>query len=65
MSTADDLQRARALAVEVLGTTEAATAWLRTPQSALGEITPTAAIEAGRIDDVLNVLNAVGDGGYL
>jgi putative toxin-antitoxin system antitoxin component (TIGR02293 family) len=70
--TADETERAyRAYRVlvrarQVLGHEEDARAWLRTPQRALGGRTPLSLLvrDVGA-DEVLNVLGAIEDGGYL
>jgi putative toxin-antitoxin system antitoxin component (TIGR02293 family) len=53
-------------AVEVLDDEEQAQAWLVTPQRALGERKPLDLLvrDVGA-DEVLNVLSAIDDGGYL
>ena len=53
-------------ASEVLGTDEAAAAWIKTPQRALGERAPLQLLvrDVGT-EDVLNVLSAVEHGVYL
>lgn len=70
--TADETERSfRAYrvfqrAAEVLGDEERARAWLRTPQRALGEKAPLALLirDVGA-EEVLNLLGAIEDGGYL
>lgn len=70
--TADEAERSfrvyRVLrrATEALGTLDAAKAWLQTPQQALGEATPLSLLvrDVGA-EEVLNVLGAIEDSGYL
>jgi|SRR6185312_10075940 len=53
-------------ATEVLGTEEAATAWLGTPQIALGEKKPLELLKRDvGANEVLDVLAGIEDGGYL
>lgn len=53
-------------ATEVLGSEQAATAWLCTPQTALGEKKPLELLvrDVGA-NEVLDVLSGIEDGGYL
>lgn len=70
--SADETERAfRAYRVlirarQVLEDDESARAWMVTPQRALGERTPLSLLvrDVGA-DEVMNVLNAIEDGGYL
>jgi putative toxin-antitoxin system antitoxin component (TIGR02293 family) len=70
--TADETERSfrvyRVLrrATDVLGDAASAKAWMNTPQRALGEKTPLSLLvrDVGT-EDVLNVLGAIEDGGYL
>jgi len=53
-------------AVEVLGSEPAATAWLGTPQIALGEKKPIEFLQRDvGANEVLDVLSGIEDGGYL
>ena len=70
--TADEAERSfRAFrvfkrATEVLGDEDGARAWINTPQRALGERKPLdLRVRDVGADEVLNVLAAIDDGGYL
>jgi hypothetical protein len=55
-----------ARAVEVLGSKRIARSWMRTPQRALAEIVPLEMLGTTEgIKEVLAVLGAIEDGGYL